>query len=262
MKEVSEQSKISTIIIFFIILSFNLSLSFGVSFLCKINTCYALNYRLFEINAVGGVPQLLGVEGAFVGIPHLAFGVGYGYYPINSFLQKQVHINNVSLGTEFEIIPEVTYTLNTMSGFIRLFPFDSNNSGFFFQIGYAPWKLSAELSADLYSKTLKRTMYNNVITGTGELEEIIWAATIGYHALLTPYIFVIGGIGVARMLMPTYTLNIQGEYLRYMLLIPSLRTEYENAKADVQKELDNKISEFHDKYEYIPSLFVSIGVRW
>ncbi|MBF0297926.1 MAG: hypothetical protein HQK51_04360 [Oligoflexia bacterium] len=228
------------------------------------NHCFgfSINNKILDINAVGGLPQLLGGEVAFVGVPYLVFGVGYGYYPINSYLQKHITIKNIALGTDFEIIPSQEYTLNTYSGFIRLFPFNSNNSGFFIQLGYAPWKLNAKLQGDLYSKKLKKKLFDDIITGRGELEEKIFAFTIGHQLLFSNGIFIIGGVGISKLERPDYTLEIQGNYLTYMLMIPSLKTEYENAKAEVQGQVDKKIDEFYIKYKYIPSAFLGIGFRF
>lgn len=204
----------------------------------------------------------MGGNFAIVGIPFIVVGAGYGTFPINSVLQKRVSIDNIALGSEFELIPRAEYSLRTGVYFARIYPFGGINDGLFIEGTYAPWRFKADVTADLYSKTLNRVLLSNIIAGEVKLKEDIFSLSIGYQFLFSNGMFFSLGGGVARIERPTYEISVTGDYLRYILLIPSLREDYEKAKREVEADIDSKINEYYDKYNYVPSVFVSIGIRY
>ncbi|MBF0314574.1 MAG: hypothetical protein HQK50_12020 [Oligoflexia bacterium] len=218
--------------------------------------------KIIELGAVAGVPQLMGLEAAFVGLPYTSIGAAMGTFPINSIMQKKLTLPKVSLGSDFEVHPKATYELGGPSFFARFFPLSNAHEGLFFQLGMAMLDLTANVTGDLYSKSLRRVLVSKVFTGKGELDEKVYALTVGYQYVFSSGIFFSGGVGIAKLTRPTYTVSIGGEYLLFMMFLPSLRAEFENAKRELEAEIAKEVDEFYQEYKYIPSIFASLGVRF
>jgi len=214
----------------------------------------------FGVGIVTGVPELLGVELKWMPWDILETSAGLGSAPINGFLQSQVTLSPIPVdlqtGDTFNLYPSATYSLSTVALGIKLMPW---TEGLFIKAGYQAIQFATNYTANLKNETTGGVS-NGVISGTLSLSQPVVTPMLGYQFTISPRLYIDLSLGASIMLPANSTLTTGGSLASIMTLSPGGTQNFENAKADLQTQVDNAIRAYQSQLRVFPSMLIGFGI--
>lgn len=203
-----------------------------------------------------GLPQLIGLEASYIGVPFFEIGLSYGNIPVNKYIGDNVSIDAVAIDANYSVLPTTSFTLTAPSIFLRYYP---NNEKFYFQITYTKWKLGTSISGNLIDSTGK-TILSNALSGDVSIDLPSLDLIIGLKGFINDVFFFNIGVGIAYMLEAKHQVSIGGKFsFVQSILDPSLQDEYEAAKTLAENELKTSLDNFRQEIPLLPLAFLSFG---
>ncbi len=218
--------------------------------------------KYIGIEVAMGTPQVVSAQLTFLALGSLIFGVGFGYAPINSFLQSRLrsYPMPVDLGTPdpYVIIPSATFSFSVMSAFIRYQPSGGGRSGFFVELNYAQWNFGANLGGDLRNENT-HVITPRALYGTLDLRQPILTGAIGYRFGLAAGFGIQFQLGASYLFRPVYASDIQGDIPAVLPSAPFGDAALAEAKGNLDRSVGQAIDNAQRTTKFLPSLSVTMG---
>lgn len=217
--------------------------------------------RLIGIGAVGGLPQLLGVDLRYLGSSVLEFGVGFGSVPLNKWVKPYVTLENIpldlGLDDEYQLEPDASYRLTGFTPFVRLYPF---GGAFYVQASYSVWKFSTSITGSLRNLDTDE-LTAGVVTGNLTIRQTVTTPAIGWRTWISSLYLDFGlGLGILRQTEPS--VSIGGSLSSIASASEEGREAFEQAQEDISQAVQDGVNTFREKVSFVPALYLGLGLAF
>jgi hypothetical protein len=218
--------------------------------------------KLFEIEAVVGLPQIVSIQVGFMGMAPFVIGVGLGTVPIDPLVQRFIPTTavplNLGLPDSYSLVPTSRFSLSSASVFVRYQP-NGSGSGFLTELNLGLWRFGANVSGALRDDTTG-TSTNGVLTGALDLLQPALAAMVGYRVAFTDNLGMQFQAGAIYLLQTSYTLTTGGTLTTALPLAgPAAQADFDRAKADVEAQIRDGINTTRAKTNWLPALSITLA---
>lgn len=209
---------------------------------------------------VGGLPHLVSLELAYWGLGPVVAGIGFGSLPVNAVLKKNIPMDSRAISGGYTLLPDANYSFISISAFLRYFPFNENKgSGTFFELNVARWKFNASVAGDLREDS-SGNVVGNALNGAIDLSQPMASLFIGYRSMLTQNLFLNTAMGATYLFPTTHSTVVSGTLTSVLPLATQPQIDsFEQAKADINTQVDDGINDMEATTKIIPAVWLSIG---
>gem|GEM_PF-3762088 len=216
--------------------------------------------QTLSVDVTAGVPHLLSFELAYLGLGPVVVGVGFGSLPVNSVLQRNIPMDSRAISGGYTLLPSGRYSFLTVSAFLRWFPLSKDKvDGMFLELNVARWKFTSSVTGDLREDSSGRVV-GNALNGTIDFQQPMATFAIGYKYSIGSSFFLHGAVGATYLFKPTHTTVIGGSIEQVVPLAnQSTVDSFEQAKTDVNAQIDGGVNTLQSTTKIIPALWVGMG---
>jgi hypothetical protein len=221
---------------------------------------HAVAGQTLSVDVSAGVPHLLSFELAYLGLGPVVVGVGFGSLPVNSVLQRSIPMDNRAISGGYTLLPSGNYSFLTVSAFLRWFPLAKDKAdGMFLELNVARWKFTSNVTGDLRNDS-SGAVIGNALSGTIDFQQPMATLGIGYKYSIGSSFFLQGAVGATYLFTPSHTTVIGGSIEQVVPLAnQSTIDSFEQAKADVNAQVERGVGTLQSTTKIIPALWLGMG---